>query len=113
MLSRHAKPSDEGFAPEPPCNDRVKSIGCRGGCSPAPSSWRSTGAVLLASSESCPESGDQARIFAGLTGHRARTGPTMGSPVIPGSRAPPTLAPDPGREPTRTVELAQVQTREV
>ena len=59
------------------------------------------------------ESGDQARIFAGLTGHRARTGPTMGSPVIPGSRAPPTLAQDPGREPTRTVELAQVQTREV
>jgi len=36
-----------------------------------------------------------------------------GSPVMPGSRAPPTLAPDPGREPTRTVELAQVQTREV
>ena len=43
----------------------------------------------------------------------SRTGPTMGSPAIPGSRAPPTLAPDPGREPTRTVESAQVQTREV
>ena len=34
---------------------RVRRLpGC---CSPAPSSWRSTGAVLLASSESCPESG--------------------------------------------------------
>jgi len=97
-----------------PCNDRVKSFGCRGGCSPACAkllaiNWSSA----AREQRELSRIGDQAGTFVGLAGHRARTGPYAEATSDTWIQGSTDTRPGPGHEPTRTVELAQVQTREV